>query len=132
MIIYKTGIKAYRRVLRIFLGHLWKTLILMAFLIATGIASLSYHTYQCIVNFTRNYPKTMLFIVCIIFVGQNVFLTTTFSLRIQKQNIRFDSLAREKDSIMMYSTYDSGYSHGMADGQRMLIYGHKQEKSADY
>ena len=65
------------------------------------------------------------------FVLDHFVLMVHYRTNAEKQNIRFDSLAAMKDSIQMYSAFDSGYAKGLVDGNSMLNTddGLKQEKS---
>ena len=127
----KITLHGFVSVLKLFVNHLGSCIYLFAYLVIVGMVSVLMWLCKHAKRLTNTYPKTILLIVCIIFALDHVFLVVSHRANIEKQNIRFDSLAAMKDSIQRISSFDSGYAKGLIDGNSMLLYtdGLEQEKS---
>ena len=113
------NIRGYYRLLRLLALRTWSFLYLFLYTLVIGVISLAVYVYKCIKWAVNTHPKFLLAIVCIAFIVEHFRLGVYYSLKAQEQNTRFDSLAALKDSIQMYSSYDSGYAVGLRDGNMM-------------
>ena len=113
--------RGYARLMELLAVHLRSAVVLTAYSVALGLASVVTWAYRRVVLFTRCYPKALLFIVAVLFALQYITLTVQYGRMMRAKDESYDSLAVVKDSIALYSSFDSGYARGLSEGQRFLL-----------
>lgn len=132
---YDIPLRGYMMMTGVFLRHLWSSALLFFYLITFGIISLVRYLWRNLVGFTRNNPRLVIVMMLAFLIADHIGMRVRYRIEQERQEIAFDSLADMKDSIQLYSSYDSGYARGLIDANEQLKNnnnGYQQEKDSVY
>lgn len=114
-------LRGYRRLACLTAAKTWQCLYILSYCACVGIVSLVRWAWKRLVSFVAQYPKTFIGIVFVSFILNFMFMKVSYRMDTERQKMRYDSLWAVKDSIERFSSFESGYSKGLHDGNNLLI-----------